>query len=110
MTRVDVFVQMTVATKIEAPVKFLFPSSVDPAKQYPFSVLGLGDIVIPATFCSLMRCADRRAGRAAVSLSGSFVVEAILFFSSSCPPPFSSVGVSRGFLSRVVSRGVCWYY
>ena len=47
---------MTVATKIEAPVKFLFPSTVDPAKQYPFSVLGLGDIVVPATFCTLMRC------------------------------------------------------
>ena len=50
--------QMTVATKIEAPVKFLFPSSVDPAKQYPFSVLGLGDIVVPATFCTLMRLVE----------------------------------------------------
>ncbi|CAN0046358.1 unnamed protein product [Ectocarpus sp. 8 AP-2014] len=46
---------MTVATKIEAPVKFLFPSLTDPSKRYPFSVLGLGDIVIPATFCTLMR-------------------------------------------------------
>ncbi|CAN0110385.1 unnamed protein product [Ectocarpus sp. 12 AP-2014] len=48
-------VMMTVATKIEAPVKFLFPSLTDPSKRYPFSVLGLGDIVIPATFCTLMR-------------------------------------------------------
>lgn len=47
--------QMTVATRIEAPVKFLFPALTDPSKQYPFSVLGLGDIVIPATFCTLMR-------------------------------------------------------
>ncbi|CAN0210304.1 unnamed protein product, partial [Laminaria digitata] len=53
-------VMMTVATKIEAPVKFLFPSTVDPAKQYPFSVLGLGDIVVPATFCTLMRSFDQQ--------------------------------------------------
>eukprot|EP00904_Undaria_pinnatifida_P002370 jgi/Undpi1/12133/HiC_scaffold_5.g01809.m1 len=53
-------VMMTVATKIEAPVKFLFPSTVDPAKQYPFSVLGLGDIVVPATFCTLMRSFDKQ--------------------------------------------------
>lgn len=46
---------MTVATRIEAPVKFLFPSPPDATKAYPFSVLGLGDIVIPATFCTLMR-------------------------------------------------------
>ncbi|CAN0280428.1 unnamed protein product [Ectocarpus fasciculatus] len=51
-------VMMTVATKIEAPVKFLFPSLTDPSKRYPFSVLGLGDIVIPATFCTLMRSFD----------------------------------------------------
>ncbi|CAM9713301.1 unnamed protein product, partial [Hapterophycus canaliculatus] len=53
-------VMMTVATRIEAPVKFLFPSFTDPAKQYPFSVLGLGDIVIPATFCTLMRSFDQK--------------------------------------------------
>jgi hypothetical protein len=35
---------MTVATKVEAPVKFLYtaPPS-DTPKSYPFSVLGLGD-------------------------------------------------------------------
>ncbi|CAM9181224.1 unnamed protein product [Scytosiphon promiscuus] len=53
-------VMMTVATRIEAPVKFLFPSFTDPAKRYPFSVLGLGDIVIPATFCTLMRSFDQK--------------------------------------------------
>ena len=37
-------VMMTVATKVEAPVKFLYtaPPS-DTPKAYPFSVLGLGD-------------------------------------------------------------------
>eukprot|EP00752_Nemacystus_decipiens_P008396 g7506.t1 len=53
-------VMMTVATRIEAPVKFLFPALTDPSKQYPFSVLGLGDVVIPATFCTLMRSFDKK--------------------------------------------------
>ncbi|CAM9197790.1 unnamed protein product [Choristocarpus tenellus] len=51
-------VMMTVATQIEAPVKFLYPVFTEPMKPYPFSVLGLGDIVIPATFCTLMRTFD----------------------------------------------------
>lgn len=54
--------KMTVATRIEAPVKFLFPALTDPSKQYPFSVLGLGDVVIPATFCTLMRWARSPQG------------------------------------------------
>ena len=49
-------VMMTVATKVEAPVKFLYtaPPS-DTPKDYPFSVLGLGDVVIPGetVYCRL---------------------------------------------------------
>jgi minor histocompatibility antigen H13 len=50
---------MTVATKVEAPVKFLYaapPSDVP--KSYPFSVLGLGDVVIPGLFVRLMSKVD----------------------------------------------------
>lgn len=52
-------VMMTVATKVEAPVKFLYtapPSDIP--KPYPFSVLGLGDIVIPGLFVRLMSKVD----------------------------------------------------
>lgn len=52
-------VMMTVATKVEAPVKFLYtapPSDV--ARSYPFSVLGLGDVVIPGLFVRLMTKID----------------------------------------------------
>jgi minor histocompatibility antigen H13 len=52
-------VMMTVATKVEAPVKFLFtapPSDVP--RSYPFSVLGLGDVVIPGLFVRLMTKID----------------------------------------------------
>ena len=50
---------MTVATKVEAPVKFIFtaPPS-DTPRDYEFSVLGLGDVVIPGLFVSLMAKAD----------------------------------------------------
>ena len=37
-------VMVTVATKIEGPIKLLFPSGATPGK---FNMLGLGDIVIP---------------------------------------------------------------
>lgn len=48
---------MTVATKIEAPVKFLFAGTVLPVEggKYPFGVLGLGDIVIPGIFIAMLR-------------------------------------------------------
>jgi hypothetical protein len=52
-------VMMTVATKVEAPVKFLYtapPSDVE--RSYPFSVLGLGDVVIPGLFVRLMSKID----------------------------------------------------
>jgi len=52
-------VMMTVATKVEAPVKFLYtapPSDVP--KDYPFSVLGLGDVVIPGLFVRFMAKVD----------------------------------------------------
>ena len=52
-------VMMTVATKVEAPVKFLYtaPPS-DTPKDYPFSVLGLGDVVIPGLFVRFMGKVD----------------------------------------------------
>ena len=43
---------VTVATSIDAPIKLQFPKdlSTDPPK---YSILGLGDIVIPGIFVSL---------------------------------------------------------
>jgi minor histocompatibility antigen H13 len=53
---------MTVATKVEAPVKFLYtappvPEGAEP-RAYPFSVLGLGDVVIPGLFVRFMAKLD----------------------------------------------------
>ena len=55
-------VMMTVATKVEAPVKFIYtaPPPADGAepRSYPFSVLGLGDVVIPGLFVRFMAKVD----------------------------------------------------
>ena len=73
------------ATSVEAPIKLLFPRALEPGSlRSPFSMLGLGDIVIPGIFVALIlrydakrsfatayfwRCVDRahttavRAGR-----------------------------------------------
>ncbi|KAG5175518.1 signal peptide peptidase-domain-containing protein, partial [Tribonema minus] len=67
-------VMLTVATRFEAPVKFIFPLPADVERAYPFAVLGLGDIVIPAIVISLLRnldksLAERDAGRAGTKVS-----------------------------------------
>ena len=41
--------QVTVATKIDGPIKLLFPA---PARASKYSMLGLGDIVIPGAPCA----------------------------------------------------------
>ena len=58
---------VTVATKIEAPAKFLFVAANRPEGSYPFSVLGLGDLVVPGSFVSLMRNFDLDQAAAAAA-------------------------------------------
>ena len=87
-------VMLTVATQIEAPAKFLwaavgagganpdrgdvtnrrdmrpYPSGpcalgADAGGRYPFSVLGLGDVVVPGAFVGLLRELDKEQARAA---------------------------------------------
>ena len=43
---------MTVALKVDAPVKLLAQNGPD--ASFPFAVLGLGDVAIPAFFAALM--------------------------------------------------------
>lgn len=53
-------VMMTVATKVEAPVKFLYPAGPGSTSAYPFSVLGLGDVVVPGLFVRFLAKADEK--------------------------------------------------
>lgn len=50
--------QVTVAKSFDAPIKLLFPRDIL-AAQYKFSMLGLGDIVIPGVFIALLLRFDR---------------------------------------------------
>jgi len=55
-------VMMTVATKVEAPIKLLYPAPPPlegaTPREYGFSLLGLGDVVIPGLFVSFMGRVD----------------------------------------------------
>lgn len=46
-------VMVTVAKSFDAPIKLLFPRDIF-AEKYAFSMLGLGDIVIPGVFIALL--------------------------------------------------------
>jgi len=46
-------VMVSVAKQFDAPVKLLFPKDIF-AEEYKFSMLGLGDIVIPGIFIALL--------------------------------------------------------
>jgi len=55
-------VMVTVAKSFDAPVKLLFPKDVF-ADVYQFSMLGLGDIVIPGIFIALLLRFDKKIGQ-----------------------------------------------
>lgn len=42
------------AKNFDAPIKLLFPRDLSPGVEKPFSMLGLGDIVIPGVFVALL--------------------------------------------------------
>ncbi|KAF0691044.1 Aste57867_17656 [Aphanomyces stellatus] len=62
-------VMVTVATKFDGPIKLLFPRAFATAtEKAKFSLLGLGDIVIPGIFVALLLRFD--AVRAGVTVAG----------------------------------------
>jgi len=46
--------QVSVAKNFDAPIKLLFPRAAAAGAEKPFSMLGLGDIVIPGVFVALL--------------------------------------------------------
>jgi minor histocompatibility antigen H13 len=118
-------VMMTVATKVEAPVKFLYtaPPLLEGAepREYPFSVLGLGDVVIPGLFVRFMTKLDTAlqpqtigyfngaTAAYALGLSACFVVNeithsgqpALLYLDPACIGSALAVGALNGQLADV---------
>lgn len=63
-------VMVSVAKSFDAPIKLLFPTA-DPAR--PFSMLGLGDIVIPGIFVALALRFDVSRGKGSQYFKSAFV-------------------------------------
>ncbi|KAG1751510.1 signal peptide peptidase-domain-containing protein [Suillus paluster] len=55
-------VMLTVATSLDVPIKLLWPKSVAFASDRGYTMLGLGDIVIPGTFVALALRYDHARG------------------------------------------------
>ena len=116
-------IMMTVATKVEAPVKFLYtaPPS-DTPRDYPFSVLGLGDVVVPGLFVRFMSRIDEAlvptysyftatTAAYAAGLAVCFTVNeitgagqpALLYLDPACIGTALAVGAANGQLKEVWS-------
>ncbi|CAH9083110.1 unnamed protein product [Cuscuta epithymum] len=63
-------VMVSVAKSFDAPIKLLFPTA---DSQRPFSMLGLGDIVIPGIFVALALRFDVSRGRSSQYFTSSFI-------------------------------------
>lgn len=103
-------VMMTVATKVEAPIKFLVPA--DPllmaTRKYPFSVLGLGDIVVPGIMCSLARRLDTKGmegykvfSSQPVTIANTPTVSTASFSVSKSTPPDEKISLFDQLLVRL---------
>jgi len=72
-------VMVTVAKSFDAPVKLLFPKSLF-ASEYAFSMLGLGDIVLPGAFISFLYRYDHHRAANKTKSTPYFTVNFALYF------------------------------
>jgi len=73
-------VMVTVAKSFDAPIKLLFPKSLL-AEQYSFSMLGLGDIVIPGIFIALLLRYDlHRSQRDKIAFSANYFTTTLISY------------------------------
>lgn len=73
-------VMVTVAKSFDGPIKVVWPKDLF-AEKYAFSMLGLGDIVIPGLFLALMLRYDvSRSAAAGKSLSSPYFTTGFLFY------------------------------
>ncbi|KAG1777745.1 signal peptide peptidase-domain-containing protein [Suillus placidus] len=115
-------VMVTVATSLDVPIKLLWPKSLIFASDRGYTLLGLGDIVIPGTFVALALRYDyaREKGKGkgyfyailAAYISGLVTTmtvmhvfgqaqPALLYLSPACILTLFGVGIVRGELGEV---------
>lgn len=104
-------VMLTVAKSIDAPIKLLFPKdwTTDPPE---FSLLGLGDIVIPGVFIALCLRYDiirslnpREVNKCMEDKDGGEVCKMMLRASESAPKPYF-IGAVIGYCLAIIATVV----
>jgi len=104
-------VMLTVAKGINAPIKLLFPKDyTDPAKPQ-FSLLGLGDIVIPGIFVSLclrfdfLKSVNKKHLEALITKEGKgedvSTMKYLVKQALECPKPYF-IAVNIGYLLAII--------
>lgn len=83
----------TVAMSMDAPIKLQFPAP--PARPYPFSVLGLGDLAVPGLFAAVCALIDTSFGEEAAPPGGA-------------PRPAPGY-LPRALLAYAVALSACFY-
>ena len=69
--------QVTVAKSFDAPIKLLFPRVLS-GKGTPFSMLGLGDIVIPGIFVALLLRYDIKHAKGQTQAKGAYFLRCVV--------------------------------
>ncbi|GAM21535.1 hypothetical protein SAMD00019534_047100 [Acytostelium subglobosum LB1] len=72
-------VMVTVAKSFDAPIKLLFPKNIF-AAEYQFSMLGLGDIVLPGIFIALLLKFDRHISGKSKKMSTTYFVSNLIAY------------------------------
>ena len=107
-----------VATKVEGPIKLLFPLPPDDARgrPSPYSMLGLGDIIVPGIhlallqrFDAVLRAGARRAAALAASRSAAAVAASALEPQWDAPTPYFNAGCFAYALG-IIATNVSMHY
>ncbi|KAI9291011.1 hypothetical protein K502DRAFT_321806 [Neoconidiobolus thromboides FSU 785] len=101
-------VMVTVATKFDAPIKLLWPKSFSPlitGEKLSFTLLGLGDIVMPGIFVALCLAFDRHLAIEAEKAKNKDSVNLKLLQKKPTQAKFSKPYFTAGLIAYVLGLG-----
>lgn len=107
---------VTVATKLDGPIKLLFgrgyPDPGSPTSKEAFSLLGLGDIVVPGVFIALLLRHDAVRAHAAGLLKNAVggVVTAATLHAREFPKTFFNAALAAYTAGLVATIGVMFLF
>jgi minor histocompatibility antigen H13 len=97
-----------VATKVDGPIKLLFPLPSDEARgrASPYSMLGLGDIIVPGIHMALLLRFDAACGKAAAAAAGAGAAAAA---GSELPTPYFNASLFAYALGLIATNASMHY-